>query len=83
MQPSTVPRCKYPDQCKREQSCLRQFAKLRLAGEETGNEESASNSSHAGGFQSGVGYKRDGYYIHHGGSIVSSLVSGESGGMSR
>ena len=27
MQPSTVPRRKYPDRCEREQSCLRQFTK--------------------------------------------------------
>ena len=47
MQPSTVPRREYPDRCEREQSCLGQFTKLRLAGEETGDDESGSDSSHA------------------------------------
>ena len=35
MQLSSVPRHKYPDQCKQEQSCLGQFAKFGLAREET------------------------------------------------
>ena len=47
MQPSTVPRCKYPDQCEREQNCLRRFTKFSLAGEETGDNDLGSNSSHA------------------------------------
>ena len=54
MQPSTVPRCEYPDRCKREQSRLGRFAKLRLAGEETGDDESGSNSSHAEEFTLGA-----------------------------
>ena len=83
MQPSSVPRHKYPDQCKREQSCLGQFAKFGLAREETGDEGSASDSSHAGEFQFGVGYKRNGCCIHDGGCVLSPLASGESGGMSR
>ena len=82
MQPSTVPRCEYPDQCDQEQSHLGWFAKFRLTGEETGDEGSASDSSHAGEFWFRVGYKRDGRHIHYGGSIISSLVSQESGGMS-
>ena len=82
MQPSSVPRCKYPDQCDHEQSCLRRFTKFGLTGEETGDEGSASDSSHAREFWFRVGYKRDGHCIYHGGSVVSSLVSGKSGGMS-
>ena len=54
MQPSTVPRHEYPDQCKREQSCLGQFAKLGLAREETGDDESESDSSHAKEFLLGA-----------------------------
>ena len=83
MQPSLVPRCKYPDQCEREQSRLRQFAKFGLAGEETGDNDSGSDSSHAEEFQFGVGYKRDGRRIHDGGCILSPLASRESGGTSR
>ena len=45
MQPSTVPRRKYPDRCEREQSRLRRFAKLGLAREETGDDEPGSDSS--------------------------------------
>ena len=67
MQPSTVPRHEYPDQCEREQSRLRQFAKFGLAGEETGDDESGSDSSHAREFRFGVGYKRDGHHVHDGG----------------
>ena len=83
MQPSLVPRCKYPDRCKQEQSCLGWFTKFGLAGEETGDEDSGSNSSHAREFQFRVGYKRDGHCIHNGGCILSPLASRESGGMSR
>ena len=83
MQPSTVPRHEYPDQCEREQSRLRQFAKLGLAREETGNNELGSNSSHAEEFWFGVGYKRDEHHIRNGGCILSPLVSGDSGGMPR
>ena len=50
MQPSTVPRHKYPDQCEQEQSCLGQFTRFRLAGEQTNDEGSASNSSHTSEF---------------------------------
>ena len=50
MQPSTVPRHEYPDQCKQEQDHLRQFAKLGLTREQTGNKDSTSNSSHASEF---------------------------------
>ena len=82
MQPSTVPRCKYPDQCEREQSHLGQFAKFGVAGEETGDNESGSDSSHAKEFWFGVGYKRNGRRVHDGGCILSPLASGESGGMS-
>ena len=46
MQPSTVPRCEYPDRYEREQSHLGQFAKLGLVGEETGDDKSGSDSSH-------------------------------------
>ena len=82
MQPSAVPRCKYPDQCEQEQSHLRQFAKFGLTREETGDDDSGSNSSHAKEFQFGVGYKRDGGCIYDGGCILSPLASGDSGGMS-
>ena len=82
MQPSSVPRHKYPDQCEQEQSHLGQFTKFRLAGEETGDEGSTSDSSHAEEFWFGVGYKRDGHHIHDGGCVLSPLVSGESGGIS-
>ena len=78
----TVPRHEYPDQCEQEQSCLGQFAKFGLTGEETGDKESASNSSHAGEFQFRVGYKRDGRCVHDGGCVLSPLASGESRGMS-
>ena len=63
MQPSTVPRRKYPDQCEREQSHLRRFAKWGLAREETGDDKSGSDSSHAEEFWFGVGYKRDGGHV--------------------
>ena len=83
MQPSAVPRHKYPDRCEREQSCLGRFTKFGLTREETGDNNSGSNSSHAGEFWFGVGYKRDGHHIHHGGCVLSPLVSGESGGTPR
>ena len=83
MQPSAVPRHEYPDQCEREQSRLRWFAKFGLAREETGDDDSGSDSSHAGEFRFRVGYKRDGRHVHDGGCVLSPLVSGESGGMSR
>ena len=83
MQPSSVPRRKYLDQCEREQSCLRWFAKLGLAREETGDDNSRSNSSHAEEFQFGVGYKRDGHCVYDGGCVLSPLASRESGGTSR
>ena len=82
MQPSAVPRHEYLDQCKREQSRLGQFTKFGLAGEETGDDDSGSNSTHAKEFWFGVGYKRDGCHVHDGGCVLSPLVSGESGGMS-
>ena len=82
MQPSSVPRCEYPDQCKWEQSRLGQFTKFGLTGEETGDDNSGSNFSHAEEFWFGVGYKRDGHRVHDGGCILSPLASGESGGMS-
>ena len=82
MQPSTVPRREYPDRCKWEQSRLGRFAKLGLAGEETGDDELGSDSSHAEEFRFGVGFKRDGRHIRNGGCILSPLASGESGGMS-
>ena len=44
MQLSAVPRCEYPDRCEREQSRLGQFAKFGLAGEETGDDDSGSDS---------------------------------------
>ena len=80
---STVPRREYPDQCEQEQSCLGRFAKLGLAGEETGDDKSGSDSSHAEEFRFGVGYKRDGHHIYDGGCILSPLASRDSGGMSR
>ena len=83
MQPSTVPRCEYPDRCEREQSHLGWFAKLGLAREETGDDELGSDSSHAEEFRFGVGYKRDGRHIHDGRCILSPLASGDSGGTSR
>ena len=83
MQPSTVPRREYPDQCEQEQSCLGRFAKFGLAGEETGDNDSGSDSSHAEEFQFGVGYKRNGCCVHDGGCVLSPLVSRESGGTSR
>ena len=82
MQPSSVPRHEYPDQCEQEQSCLGRFAKFGLAREETGDEESASDSSHAEEFWFRVGCKRDGCCIHDGGCVLSPLASGESGGTS-
>ena len=74
MQPSVVPRRKYPDQCKREQSHLRWFAKFGLAREETGDDKSGSNSSHAKEFQFGVGYKRDGGCVYNGGCVLSPVI---------
>ena len=82
MQPSIVPRREYPDRCEREQSCLRWFAKFGLGGEETGDDESGSDSSHAEEFRFGVGFKRDGRRIHDGGCVLSPLASGNSGGTS-
>ena len=83
MQPSSVPRREYPDQCKWEQSCLGWFAKFGLAREETGDNDSGSDSSHAEEFWFRVGYKRNGCRVHDGGCVLSPLASGESGGMSR
>ena len=83
MQPSTVPRRKYPDRCEREQSRLGRFTKLGLTGEETGDDDSGSDSSHAEEFRFGVGYKRDGGHIRDGGCVLSPLASGDSGGASR
>ena len=83
MQPSTVPRREYPDRCEREQSRLGQFTKFGLAGEETGDDESGSDSSHAEEFRFGVGFKRDGRRIRDGGCVLSPLASGDSGGASR
>ena len=83
MQPSTVPRREYPDRCEREQSRLGRFAKLGLAGEETGDDESGSDSSHAEEFRFRVGFKRDGRRIRNGGCVLSPLASGDSGGASR
>ena len=82
MQPSTVPRHEYPDQCEQEQSRLRWFAKFELAGEETRDDDSGSNSSHAEEFWFGVGYKRDWHCVHDGGCILSPLASRDSGGTS-
>ena len=82
MQPSTVPRRKYPDQCEQEQSRLGQFAKFGLTREETGDDNSGSDSSHAKEFWFGVGYKRDGLCVHNGGYVLSPLASGDSGRMS-
>ena len=83
MQPLTVPRCEYPDRCEREQSRLGRFAKLGLTGEETGDDESGSNSSHAEEFRFGVGFKRDGRRIRDGRCVLSPLASRDSGGASR
>ena len=83
MQPSAVPRRQYPDRCEREQSRLGRFAKLGLTGEETGDNELGSDSSHAEEFRFGVGYKRDGHHIRDGGCVLSPLASGDSGGTSR
>ena len=83
MQPSTVPRHKYPDRCECKQSHLGQFAKFRLAGEETGDDDLGSDSSHAEEFQFRVGYKGNGRHVHDGGCVLSPLASRESGGMSR
>ena len=60
MQPSIVPRCEYPDRCEREQSHLGRFAKLGLAGEETGDDKSGSDSSHAKEFRFGVALGAEG-----------------------
>ena len=83
MQPLTVPRREYPDRCKREQSRLGRFTKLGHAGEETGDEESGSDSSHAEEFRFRVGFKRDGRRIRNGGCVLSPLASRGSGGVSR
>ena len=83
MQPSIVPRRKYPDQCEREQSRLGRFAKFGLAGEETGDDESGSDSSHAEEFRFRVGYKRGGRRIRDGRCVLSPLAGGDSRGMSR
>ena len=82
MQPSIVPRREYPDRCEREQSRLGWFARFGLAREETGDDESGSNSSHAKEFRFGVGFKRDGCRIRYGGCVLSPLASGNSGGAS-
>ena len=79
MQPSAVPRCKYPGRCEQEQSRLRRFAKLGLAGEETGDDGSGSDSSHTEEFRFGVGYKRDGRCVRNGGCIVSPFTGGRGG----
>ena len=78
MQPSAVPRHEYPDRCEREQSHLRQFTKFGLAREETGDDDSGSNSSHAREFWFGMGYKREGATFTMGGAsylpwLVGSL----------
>ena len=83
MQPSTVPRCKYPDRCKREQDRLGRFAKFGLAREESGDDKSGSDSSHAEEFRFGVGYKRNGHRVHNGGCILSPLASRDSVGTYR
>ena len=83
MQPSIVPRHEYPDRFEREQSRLGWFAKFGLAREETGDNESGSDSSHAEEFRFGVGFKRDGRRIRNGGCVLSPLASGDSGGASR
>ena len=83
MQPSAVPRHEYPDRCKREQSRLGRFARFGLAGEETGDDDSGSDSSHAEEFRFGVGFMRDGCRIRDGGCVLSPLASGDSGGASR
>ena len=83
MQPSSVPRREYPDQCKQEQSRLGWFTKFRLAKEETGDNDLGSNFSHAKEFWFGVGYKRDERCLHDGRCVLSPLASGESGGTSR
>ena len=63
MQPLTVPRREYPDQCEREQSHLGRFAKLGLASEETGDNESGSDSSHAEEFRFGVALGAEGVLL--------------------
>ena len=83
MQPSTVPRHEYPDRCEREQSRLGRFTKLGLAREETGDDESGSDSSHAAEFRFRVGFKRDGRCVRNGGCVLSPLASGDSRGMPR
>ena len=82
MQPSVVPRREYPDLCKQEQSRLRRFTKFGLTREETGDDNSGSNSSHAKEFRFGVGYKRDGCCLHDGRCILSPLADREFGGTS-
>ena len=82
MQLSLVPKHEYPGRCEQEQNCLRCFTNFGLAGEETGDKGSASNSSHAKEFQFRVGYWRDGSHVRDGGCVLSSLASRESGGMS-
>ena len=57
------------------QSHLRWFAKFRLAREETGDDDSGSDSSHAREFQFGVGYKRDGCCVHNGRYVLSPLAT--------
>ena len=83
MQPSIVPRREYPGRCEREQSRLGRFAKLGLAREETGDDDSECDFSHAEEFWFGVGFKRDGRRIRDGGCVLSPLASGDSGGTSR
>ena len=77
MQPSTVPRHEYPDRCEQEQSHLGQFAKLGLIREESGDDESGSDSSHAEEFRFGVGYKRDGRRIRDGRCVLSPSLGAE------
>ena len=76
MQPSSVPRCKYPDRCEREQSCLGRFAKFGLIREETGDDDSGSDSSHAEEFQFRVGYKRNVHRVHDGGASYLPWLAG-------
>ena len=76
IQLSIAPRCEYPDQCEREQSCLGRFTKFGLDGEETGDDKSGSDSSHAEEFWFGVGYKRNGHRVHDGGASYLPWLAG-------
>ena len=73
---------KYPDRCKQEQDHLGQFTKFGLAGEQTGNEDNASDSSHALEFQFGMKCKNSHQCALNGGSIISPLDVRSSGGTS-